>query len=418
MKEKRNTLNRDSLRIAVLSIHSSPLGKLGTQDTGGMSVYIRELCHELGKAGHTVDIYTRSDGLSGNHEVSLFDNVRLIHLPAGNNGRISKNMLYPYLPEIFRKLEAYRLRNNLSYDIIHSHYWLSGKVGSWAQRQWNVPHLLMFHTNGFMKRVRCAEEREPAMRLINEKRLTRECSRLLSPTEKEKDYIVRFYGTQREKIGLVPCGVNLDRFRPIPKREARKRLGLQADEAIILYVGRFAPVKGLDRLFAAMAHLKKYSRLSLMVVGGDGNQAQSSLEFERLTKVFGIRDAVTFAGRVEHNDLSKYYSAADVLVVPSYYESFGLVALESLACGTPVVATPVGAIDKIVQDGTTGVVVKKPSPRSLASAIKRFVSSSAKKDLSRDDVRASVLRHCWSGVASTVVKEYSKVISDVMCERA
>jgi D-inositol-3-phosphate glycosyltransferase len=383
-----------------------------------MSVYIRELCRELGETGHTVDIYTRSDRLKGNHEVSLSDNVRLIHLTIKNNGHVSKGMLYPYLPELFKTLEAYRLQNNLSYDIIHSHYWLSGKVGTWAQRHWNVPHILMFHTTGFMKRIRCSQEREPAMRLINEKRLTKECSRLLSPTETEKEYLVKFYGTQQEKIGLAPCGVNLDRFRPLPGREARKKLRLRDKEAVVLYVGRFAPVKGLDRLIAAIAHLKQYSSLRLMIVGGDGSQNNSTIELQRLTRAFNIRDAVTFVGRVDHNDLPLYYSAADVLVVPSYYESFGLVALESLACGTPVVATQVGEIENIILDGETGVVVKKPSPRSLASAIKRFVSLSKRNTLSRDDVRASVLRHCWSGVASAVIREYDRAISGVLCKRA
>lgn len=413
----KRAFQRDHLRIAVFSIHSSPLGKLGAQNTGGMSVYIMELFGELGKAGHRVDVYTLAENGQGHTTIMLSNNVRLIHLTLGNRGPLPKDSLYEHLPEVCHIIESYRLRHDIQYDLIHSHYWLSGKVGMWAQRQWNIPHLLMFHSTGFMKRIRCAEEYESALRLINEKKLARECTRLLVPTEEEKECIVKFYGTPRENIGLVPCGVNLDLFRPLPRTVARMSLGLRQDEEILLYVGRLAPIKGLNQLIAAIAHMNRCSKVRLVVVGGDTSQVTTFRELRRFARALGISSLVTFSGLVEQQILPLYYSAADLLIVPSHYESFGLVALEALACGTPVIATPVGAIKEIINEGETGLVVEKASPSSLAEAAKRFLPSSGRSAVSRESLRTSVLRHCWSRVGHALMKEYAKVFSNVVCER-
>ena len=396
------------LRIAMLSIHSSPIGELGTEDTGGMSVYIRELSQELGRAGHSVDIYTCADNRSRGNRVSLSENVRLIHLSIGHKGPVTKSMLFGHLPEVFQAFETYITGSDVCYDLIHSHYWLSGEVGGLAQSRWYMPHVVMFHTTGIAKRVACGQEREPAVRLIAEKRLARKSDRVLAATGKERDLLMKYYSVPAEKIGMVPCGVNTERFHPVSRDLARKELGLRDTRFLVLYVGRFAPVKGLSRLMAASAHLRSNPKLTFMIVGGDGRQTLALTELRRLARRASVDDIVRFQGRVEHDLLPLYYSAADVLVVPSYYESFGLVALESLACGTPVIATRVGAMDALIMDGKTGLIVDTPSPRSLASAIEKLMISNSGK--SREEIRASVLSYGWSNIASAVVREYATAL--------
>jgi D-inositol-3-phosphate glycosyltransferase len=402
----------NKFRIAMLSIHSSPMGELGSQDTGGMSVYIRELARELGSAGHKIDIYTKNEKGIGDKVVTLNENVHLIHLNMGDNGTIPKGSLYPHLPDIFRSLDTFRMRNDLTYDLVHSHYWLSGRVGVMAQRSWNVPHIVMFHTTGIAKRVSCADEKEMQLRLVDEKKLAHECSRIIAPTEKEKLLLGKYFAVPLEKIACVPCGVNPDTFQPLPKQLARDRTGLQKFNPLLLYVGRLAPVKGVERLMAAMIHMRKYDNLRLIIAGGDGHQSGSTVRLRKCARKLGIHNTVIFTGRIAHEDLSLYYSAADVLVMPSYYESFGLVALESLACGTPVVATRTGAMDSIINKGTTGAIVDFPSPQGIASAIEKVLEQKARKSVTPDVIRTSVMGHKWKDIASAVADEYKALIPD------
>jgi D-inositol-3-phosphate glycosyltransferase len=373
-----------------------------------MSVYIRELARALGSRGHLVDIYTRHNGFRQNHIARLYENVRLIHLRAGNNGDVYKIALYPYLDDFFRELEEFRARESIDYHLIHSHYWLSGRVGNWAQERWVIPHVFMFHTVGAVKNNTVGAEKEPELRTTTEKNLTRNCDRILVATDKERDHLMQHYGASPETIGVVPCGVNLDLFRPLDKATARQQLGFDHDESIVLFVGRFAPLKGIARLMEAVAHLQHYQRLRLVIVGG-GHHTPESRDLQRLSRNLGIQDSVTFVGRIEQDNLPPYYCAADVLVVPSHYESFGLVALEALASGTPVVATRVGAMESILQEGVTGHVVSNGSPRLLANGIEPFISRSHPP--SADAIRATVLRFSWANVASAMIDEYAAVLS-------
>lgn len=406
----------EQLRIAMFSIHSSPIGELGTKNTGGMSVYIRELARELGTRGHWVDIYTRLNGTKHDQIIDLNENVRLIHLGAGNNGYVHKLALYYYLSDFFRALEKFKNREDLHYDLIHSHYWLSGRLGNWAQDRWNIPHIVMFHTLGAVKNNAAIGEQEPELRVAAEKKLTQTCQRILAPTERERENIVRFCNAPSEKIGVVPCGVNLDLFQPMDQAAARQRLGFQDDESIVLYVGRFAPIKGIDRLLEAMTYLKHYQRLRLLIIGGDGPDTPEFQNLQDLTRKLGIQDLVTFAGRIEQKSLPPYYSAADVLVVPSYYESFGLVGLESLACGTPVVATQVGAMGNILRDGKSGQLVANAQPRTLAHSIEKIIAASPATTVSAQGIRASVLKYGWSNVASAIIDEYETILRDSQFE--
>jgi D-inositol-3-phosphate glycosyltransferase len=412
-KREGTAVKPDQLQIAMFSIHSSPIGELGTKNTGGMSVYIRELARQLGARGHCIDIYTRLNGSKHNQIIDLDDNVRLIHLSAGNNGYVHKLKLYYYLSDFFRALQQFREQENLHYDLIHSHYWLSGRLGSWVQDRWNLPHIVMFHTLGTVKNNAGVADQEPDLRIATEKKLAKTCQRILTPTAGEKNNLLTYYNAPAVKIGVVPCGVNLDLFQPMDRAAARQRLGFDDNESIALYVGRFDPIKGIDRLLEAMAHLRHHRRLRLVIIGGDGPDTPEYQNLQKLARKSGIQNTVTFVGRIEQKYLSPYYSAADVLVIPSYYESFGLVGLESLACGTPVVATEVGAMRSILRNGKTGQIVADANPRSLAQAIDAFITRPGSKKWSTDMIRASVLKFGWANVAAAVIDEYDTLFSQM-----
>ncbi len=404
---KDTKVGEKQLKIAMLSIHSSPIGELGTNDTGGMSVYIRELARELGRRGHRIDIFTRLRNGRYQPVIDLFEKVRLIHLGIPNNGNLSRLALYPYLPDFFKSMEAFRSHESIEYDLIHSHYWLSGRLGSWAQELWNRPHLVMLHTLGEVKNRTGVGPPEPELRIAAEKELVKTCHRILAPTDREKENLVRFYGVCGQKIGVVPCGVNLDLFHPQEKQVARKQLGFDADDIILLYVGRFEPLKGIDTLLQAMSHLKGHRRLRLVLIGGDGDEAPESQFLRQKAMNLGIEKNVLFAGRVDQKHLPPYYSSADILVISSHYESFGLVGLEALACGRPVVSTPVGAMESLIQQKQAGHVVGDTLPRSLAKGIQSVITNSTPP---ADEIRKSVLEYSWSNVASAILKEYETAI--------
>ena len=375
-----------------------------------MSVYIRELARELGSRGHMVDIYTKLNGSCQNDIISLYKNVRLIHLSAGNNGSVQKLKLYYYLADFLRALENFRKQQNLEYDLIHSHYWLSGRLGRWVQERWNVPHIVMFHTLGVVKNIVGLSEQEPDLRLATERKLIQNCQRILAPTAAEKQNLVDFYNAARDKIGVVPCGVNLDLFRPMDKKAVRKSLGLDENTPVALYVGRFDPIKGIDRLLKAISHLQRHHPLHLLIIGGDGPKTDEFKGLQRLARQLGVLDAVTFLGRIEQNRLPPYYSAADVLVIPSYYESFGLVGLEALACGTPVVSTPVGAMNTILKNNRVGLLVDNADPVSLANGIATVLDRQRAEAFSTPGLRRSVCEYGWKKVAAGIIEEYETVL--------
>ena len=398
------------LRIAMLSVHSCPLGSLGTRDTGGMSVYIRELAVELGKLGHSVDIFTRVHDPNDGQIDELGQNVRLIHLKAGGGEEMHKLVLYSYLPDFACNVENFRKLNGLSYDLIFSHYWLSAQVGQELRVWWGVPHIVMFHTLGAVKNSLGIGEEEPELRLETERELIRDCHRVIASTEREKEALLHYYGASPEKIGVIPCGVNRELFQPIDQGLARQELGWH-DDRIVLFVGRIDPLKGIDRLLEAVAYLPDTRGLRLMIVGGDG-QSESEIErLHQLARALGIQDLVTFLGLIKHERMPYFYSAADVCVVPSYYESFGLVALESLACGTPVVTTDVGDLKKIIRPGETGYVVANASPTELADKMALILSWPVRDTTSIQSIRASVARFSWSNIARAIAEECYRVLA-------
>ncbi len=395
------------LNIAMLSIHSSPIGDLGTQNTGGMSVYVRETAKELGKIGHHVDIFTQHH--AGNHETVfyLYDNVRLIRLSGGSRQNIAKSALHDVLPKLSRELESFRNKEHMTYDIVHSHYWISGVLGLMLSASWNAYHVITYHTIGAVKNVSCPVEKASELRLADEKKLAKHCDRIIVPTQKDKDYLTRCYNASIDNIRIVPCGVNFERFRPQDKNSARRQLTLSPNDPMILYVGRFAPIKGLDRLLESFSRITRPPRSVLVMVGGDGDRSFMAQQLKNKAMALHIRDRLIFAGRVDQESLPLYYNAADVLVVPSYYESFGLVALEALACGTPVVAAAVGAMEQIIKNGVAGYVVSDSDPHHFSNGIEAVLKK--QNSFSPSRIRASVSEFTWARSASLLLDAYRSV---------
>ncbi len=394
------------LKIAMLSIHSSPIGDLGTQDTGGMSVYVCETAREMGKMGHHVDIFTQHNTDRHKPVIDLYDNVRLIRLSGGTDRNIPKSSLYEALPELLTELESFRIKENIAYDVVHSHYWISGVLGLRLKSSWNAYHVITYHTLGAVKNVMCSTEDASELRLTNEKKLAKQCDQIIVPTQKDKDYLMHYYDAPGDNIRIVPCGVNLEHFKPQDKISARRQLTLPINDPMILYVGRFAPIKGLDRLLESFSRITGPSLPVLVMVGGDGERSFMTHHLKKEAMEFHILDRLIFAGRVDQEILPLYYSAADVLAVPSYYESFGLVALEALACGTPVVTTSVGAMEEIVINGVTGHVVPDSDFHHFAVRIGSLLEKQKKNGLLPDKIRTSVSGFTWARSASLLLDSY------------
>jgi len=398
------------LKVAMLSIHSCPLGQVGGENTGGMSIYIRELACELGRRGHFVDVYTRLHEPIHDPIVELGQNVRLIHLKAGEE-ETQKSAIYYHLGDFAHDLENFRKQNGLRYDLIHSHYWLSGLAGKWLQQWWCIPHIMGFHTLGAVKNAIGIGEDEPELRINAEKELVRDCHRIIASTEKGKEDLIDYYDAAPETISVIPCGVNLDLFRPIKREIARCYLGLNG-ESIIVFVGRIVPLKGIDNALKAMTYLERKPRTKLVVIGGDEHSQSEMQRLKSLSRSLKIDESVIFLGLVKQEMLPFFYSAADLSVVPSYYESFGLVVLESLACGTPVVATKVGCAESVIRHGETGYVVIDNDPCRLADNIARLLSTAKGNTDLVGSVRASVTQYSWSNITEAIIEEYRSTLRD------
>jgi D-inositol-3-phosphate glycosyltransferase len=394
----------------MLSIHSCPLGKVGEENTGGMSVYIRELGRELGRRGHLVDVYTRTHEPIHDQVVELGENARLIHFKAGEE-ETHKLELYYHLADFTRDIENFRRESGLRYDLIHSHYWLSGLVGERLQELWDIPHLIGFHTLGAVKNAVGIGEGEPELRISAERKLVKDCHRIIASTEKGKEDLITYYDAAPEAISIIPCGVNLDLFRPIQRETARCHLGLNG-ESIIVFVGRIIPLKGIDSMLKAMTYLEGKQGIKFVVIGGDDHSQAEMQRLKNLSRTLRIDESVIFLGSVKQETLPFFYSAADLCVVPSYYESFGLVVLESLACGTPVVATKVGCAESVIRYGETGYVVTDNDPGSLADKISRLLSTPNGNPDFVHSVRASVAKYSWSNISEAILEEYRSILWD------
>ncbi|MCL7453978.1 MAG: glycosyltransferase [Anaerolineae bacterium] len=410
-------------RVAMLSVHTCPLAMLGGKETGGMNVYVRDLSRELGRREIAVDCFTRSQ----NPDIprvkdSLGPNARVIHLPAGPERPYDKNRIVEHLPEFTDGVRDFARREGLRYDVIHSHYWLSGLAALDLRHAWGAPIVQMFHTLGHMKNSVAAgpEEWEAERRIEGEAEVMTFADRLVAATPLERAQMVWLYGADADKITVVPCGVDLGLFRPIPPAEAKRALGLPESRRIVLFVGRIEPLKGIDTLLRAMALVVPdfphwQQDLSVIIIGGapgaGADQSQAELaRLQRLRVELGIEELVTFQGAKDQDSLVYYYSAAEMVVVPSRYESFGMVALEAMACGTPVIASKVGGLAFNVQDGRTGFLVPDRDPAALAERIRLLLSDPALRQQLGSEAVRWVSQYGWAPVADRILKVYESAL--------
>ena len=392
-------------RAAFITLHACPLAAPGQGKSGGMNVYVRQLASALGNMGMEIDIFTREHPDVVNRIETIGPNVRVIHIAAGDT-EAHVGELYAHLPAFLKQLNAFREEEGLEYDVIHSHYWLSSWVGRELSQAMGVPHLVTFHTLGLIKMQSRAGEVEQPERPVVEAEVMASADRIIAFSPHERDAMARLYGADAAKVSLVPCGVDLSVFRPLDQKAVRDRLGLNG-EKILLYVGRVEPLKGLDLLVETAAQMDSEDGVRVIVVGADVNGDREMDRVKLLAKERDLEGQIDFVGQVDHKELPLYYNAADVCVVPSYYESFGLVALESMACGTPVVATRVGGLSTIIQHGRTGYLKPWRCPDAFANSVEMIISSDGLQQSMGTAARKHAEGMGWDTVASMMWDEYT-----------
>jgi len=412
------------LNICLLSVHTCPLATLGGKETGGMNVYVRDLSRELVRQGHTVDVYTRSQdpcALRVSH--SLGASARVIHVPAGPEELVSKEVMVEHVPDFAAWVQQFAAQHHRRYDVIHSHYWISGLVAERLREAWGgIPIVQMFHTLGHMKNqvAQAPHEFATQQRLDAESAILRFADRIVAGSPLDKAQTVWHYGADPHKIAVIPPGVDLTRFRPIGPLEAKSFIDVPPEKRMVLFVGRIEPLKGIDTLLRAMktvaAECGGCEGLTVAIVGGDPGVPleQMSDEMARLHRLraeLGIEELVTFLGKRDQDLLPYYYSAAEVVVMPSHYESFGMVALEAMACGTPVIASRVGGLRFSVVHGYTGLHVPVRDADALAAAIlKLFKNDPLRWQLSANS-RKVAQSFGWPVITGQIVDLFRETVA-------
>jgi D-inositol-3-phosphate glycosyltransferase len=410
------------MKVAMLSYHTCPLATLGGKDTGGMNVYVRDLTVELGRMGIHVDVFTRSQDEHVPHVLhDLGFGNRVVHVPAGPEKPLPKPELAEHIPRFVTGIEQFTKEKEIEYDIIHSHYWMSGLAAEALSDTWGgMPVIQMFHTLGEMKnRVAQSDlEREGDYRLEGERHVLARVDRVIAATVAEYAQLEWLYQTDMRKVSVIPPGVDVSHFYPIPVDEARQFIGLTPDARMILFVGRIEPLKGLDTLIRAVACLRVKDLpepVHLAVIGGDPESVpeETSTEMARIQKMcddLTVGKMVAFLGKRGQDTLPYYYSAAEVVVMPSHYESFGMVALEAMACGTPVIASQVGGLAFLVQDGITGYHVPDGDDDALCGRLTALLGNeSLRRSLGRNAAEYAQ-NYEWRKIAPQIVDVYNNLI--------
>ncbi len=423
----RDTTHRVS-RVAMLSVHTSPLAQPGTGDAGGMNVYVLELARQLARRGVEVEVFTRrtaSDQPPVVEDPGGAGGVRVRHVAAGPYEGLAKEDLPGQLCAFTAGvLQAGARHAEDHYDVVHSHYWLSGQVGWLTADRWDVPLVHSMHTMAKVKNAALAEgdAPEPAGRVIGEQQVVDAADRVVANTGAEREDLLTLYGADPAKVVVVPPGVDLATFTPEPGRAAsRRRLGLPADADVLLFVGRIQPLKAPDLLVRAAAALLREQpwrreRLRVVVLGGpSGSGTAHPRSLAELVHDLGLDDVVRLSPPTPRAELADHYRAADLVAVPSYNESFGLVALEAQACGTPVVAAAVGGLRVAVDDDPlsgTGVLVPDHDPRTWARALAGLLDDPARRAAMGERAARRATGFGWGATAEATLDVYARALAE------
>lgn len=413
------------MQIAMLSYHTCPLAVLGGKDTGGMNVYVREITRQLGAMGIHVDVFTRSQNEHVPHVLhDLGYGNRIVHIRAGPEYPVPKNELVSYLPQFVDGICEFAESKGITYDLIHSHYWMSGLAALDLKQKWGVPVVNMFHTLGVMKNrvAQSQEEIEGDYRIKGEQEVIKKADRIVAATPAEFAQLLWLYQADVNKVTVIPPGVDICKFYPIPPDEAKEYIGVPPCGRMLLFVGRIEPLKGLDVLIEAIGimHQKdvlKENPFCLVIIGGEPEESseQTNIEMTRikaLSEEYGLNDLVTFLGKRSQDSLPYYYSAAEAVVVPSQYESFGMVALEAMACGKPVVASQIGGLAYLVQDGVTGFTVPVDDQVELADRLTLLLQDPILRDrMGKQAVRVAQ-DYAWDKIANKLIVVYDGLLNN------
>jgi D-inositol-3-phosphate glycosyltransferase len=411
-------------RIAMLSMHTSPVARLGGKETGGMNVYVRELTRSLALRGIAVDVFTRASDPNAPYvdTKSLgVGNARVINITAGPRAPVSKHKLIEYATPFAEEIREFAAKENISYNILHAHYWLSGVAAQCLQSMGQrAPIVQMFHTLGAMKNrvARNETETETEARIFAECELMRGVARVVASTPRDREQMIELCNAPAKRIVIIPPGVDTNMFHPVPNARAREWIG-SYDDKTVLFVGRIDPVKGLDTWFRAMKlvvdedpTLRK--RMCVCLIGGDlDDDLDPDSELARLQTLkeeLGIGDIVTFLGGRAQASLPFYYSAADAVVMPSRYESFGLAALEAMACGTPVVASDVGGLSYLVRDGETGFLVPEGNAELFAEKISLLLHNTKLRNEMGKRGIDEAQEYSWWNIGERMVDLYQDIL--------
>jgi len=407
-------------RIAMISVHECPLASSEGKERGGINVYVYELSKALSRRGWQIDAFTRVQDDINPRVVQVNDRFRVIHVPCGRHTPLSKHDILAALPEFSRNMLDFMQQEGITYDGIHAHYYLSGTVARMINKEVSprLPTAMTFHTLGLMKQLvaQSKDTDDPAARIPMEQELVRNLDVFLTSSDMGKEYLSTLYDCPEQKIVTIPPGVDTALFRPMPQKTAKQHIGADNDHHVILAVGRIDPVKGFDVLLVALKTLMKRhpdykDKVCLWIVGGDleQNKTQWSRELKKLESLrreLGLGATVRFVRPQPQEELPYYYNAADVLVMPSHYESFGMVALEATSCGTPVIATDVTGISPILKEFPHGHIVSANNPLALATEIDHVLSSPHRESGQAIAVKA----FDWDAIAERIGKEYEKVM--------
>ena len=405
-------------RIGLISVHTCPLAALGGKETGGMNVYVREVARHLGRLGLAVDVFTRSQTPGVPEVVPLGPGARVVHIEAGPQRPMPTVEIVAELAAFIDGVEAFQRRTPGGYALLHGHYWLSGLVAVELARRWGrTPVVQMFHTLGVVKNALADDPGEwvPQARLDAEATVAGRADRIVAATSLERAELAWYCGAADDRVRTIPCGVDVDLFSPGSSAAARARLGLDA-QWVLLFVGRPAPVKGLEVLLQALARLKAdglaRADVRLVIVGGDRDEGRDDerTRLRALADTLGVGAWVDFQGPKLQSALPDYYRAADLCLVPSHHETFGMAALEAMACGATVVASRVGGLATTIQSGITGVLVPPRDDVALAAAIASLLADAPRRrSLGRHATRWAQ-GYAWPSVARALVEVYDELV--------
>jgi D-inositol-3-phosphate glycosyltransferase len=411
--------------VAIIAVHSCPFSEIGGAENGGMSVYVRSLVHSLSAKGVPTYVFTRRDDPAAPQELDPPDGCHLVHITAGPEQPLDKNAIFYHLPEFYREVAAYARSHEIEFRAVYSNYWLSGWVGKRLGRLWGIPWMHMAHTWGKVKDRDHppGAAREAAQRIMVEEEIVRECNRLVAPTAQEVEDLAVLYDAARECIAIIPPGVDTELFRPVDSSELRRRLAIPAGQRVIVFTGRLERLKGLETLVMALAGMlsgPSSMDARLLVLGADSSNGLHEAgryggERERIQAMvgdLGLEDRVDFLGTVKHEDLPGYFSLADVCCVPSYSESFGLVALEAQACGTPVVASRVGGLRQLVLDGITGYTIPDHDPTVYGDAMLRIMENNDLRQAMGVAGRRLAQAYSWKATADKLLATLEEAEAD------